>query len=187
MGGSMNVVQTELDGVQILEPKIFRDDRGEFVKTFNREIFTELGLPFELAESYYSTSKKDVIRGMHFQTPPHAHTKIVYVSYGSITDVILDVRKDSATYGKFVTVSLSDENRKMVYIPIGFAHGFIAHQDDTCVEYLQTSGYAPHNDGGVRFDSFGMDWGVDEPIMSDRDKAFPALPEFESPFLKEQQ
>lgn len=178
----MNRVKTKLNGVYILEPKVFTDNRGQFVKVFNEELFRELEVPFALAESYYSTSKKDVIRGMHFQTPPHAHTKIVYVSSGSITDVILDIRKGSPTYGEFVSIELSSENRKMVYIPVGFAHGFVSRADDSCVVYSQSTVYAPDNDAGIRIDSFGMEWNVLEPVTSNRDQSFPGLQEYITPF-----
>jgi dTDP-4-dehydrorhamnose 3,5-epimerase/CDP-3, 6-dideoxy-D-glycero-D-glycero-4-hexulose-5-epimerase len=173
---------TDLPDVYVLEPKIFNDERGQFIKVFNSKTFSDESLSFIVAESYYSISHKDVIRGMHFQTPPAAHAKLVYVTRGSIADVILDIRKDSPTYGKYISIALSAENRRMVYIPEGFAHGFMSHENETCVVYLQTTGYSPESDGGIKFDSFGMDWGIADPIVSSRDKGFPGLEQFITPF-----
>lgn len=178
----MQKIETALPGVCILEPKIFQDERGLFIKTFNQTIFDELGLPFSLAESYYSTSQKNVIRGMHFQTPPAAHVKLVYVTSGSITDVVVDIRRGSPTYGQSITIDLSATNRRLVYIPVGCAHGFLSLEDESCVVYCQSTGYAPESDAGIRYDSFGFDWGVADPIMSARDQAFPTLADFETPF-----
>lgn len=179
----MDVIKTNLPGLFVVKPKIFSDERGEFIKIFNEETFSETGLPFELKESYYSTSKKNVIRGMHFQTPPMAHTKLVYVTRGAIVDVVLDIRNGSSTYGQYAVLDLSEENRAIAYIPVGFAHGFMSLSDDTCVVYLQTTGYSPENDAGIHFESFGMDFGVEDPIVSMRDRAFPRLEDFESPFI----
>lgn len=178
----MNIERTKLDGVCVLEPKIFQDLRGQFIKTFNQEAFESERLPFQLAESYYSTSKKNVIRGMHFQIPPMEHTKLVYVTRGRILDAVLDIRHGSPTYGECISVELSERNRKMIYIPIGFAHGFLSLEDDSCVVYCQTSMYSTQHDAGVLFSSFGMDWGTVSPIMSDRDKGFPTLAEYQTPF-----
>lgn len=178
----MNKIETDLTDVFIIEPRIFTDERGAFIKTFNVGTFNQLGLDFQLAESYYSTSKKDVIRGMHFQTPDQDHTKIVYVTSGSITDVILDIRKGSPTFGKHISLELNDVNRRIVYIPSGFAHGFLAHTDDTCVVYNQSTGYSPEHDSGIHYDSFGFDWNIASPVTSSRDLQFPRLDEFDSPF-----
>lgn len=178
----MKVTETKLPGVYIIEPPLFEDERGQFIKIFNAEAFAEHLLDSNFAESYYSTSKKGVIRGMHFQTPPKAHTKLVYVTHGRITDVILDIRKGSSTYGHYITTELSTDNRHMMYIPPGFAHGFLALEDDSLVVYLQTTGYSKEHDAGVRFDSFGFDWGVEHPLVSSRDQSFPTLEEFDSPF-----
>lgn len=178
----MNISPTTIPGVYVIAAKPLLDERGVFVKVLHAETFSKANLRSDFVESYYSVSKKGVIRGMHFQSPPHAHVKLVYVSRGKIMDVILDIRKDSPTYGQHVVVELSDENRNMVYAPIGCAHGFLALEDDTCVTYLQTSAYAPTSDSGVRADSFGCAWGVAEPIQSQRDKAFPTFAELNTPF-----
>ncbi|MFN8575925.1 MAG: dTDP-4-dehydrorhamnose 3,5-epimerase [Candidatus Sericytochromatia bacterium] len=178
----MEFVETELSGLFILKPKIFNDNRGSFIKTFNSDIFEQNNLIYDFKECYYSTSQKDVIRGMHFQNPPKDHIKLVYVPYGRIIDVILDIRKNSKTYGKFISLNLSSENGFSVYIPSGFAHGFISLEDGTIVTYMQTSTHSPAHDNGIKYDSFGMNWNLDLPILSNRDLSFIDFDNFESPF-----
>ncbi len=178
----MNFIKTKLDGVYIIEQTVFSDDRGCFVKTFHEDTFKEKGLESNFSESFYSESKKNVIRGMHFQTPSHDHAKMATVIVGKIIDVILDIRTQSPTYGEFITVELSRENRKSVYIPKGLAHGFVSLVDDSVVYYMTSTVYAPKNDGGIRWDSFGYDWNIQNPIISERDKSFEAFSEYNSPF-----
>lgn len=179
----MNIITTKLEGVVIIETKVSQDIRGEFLKVFHKDTFTQHGLLSVFEESYYSTSKKDVIRGMHFQVPPEDHAKVVYVSNGAILDVVLDIRQGSPTFGKFETITLNDDNRQAVYIPSGLAHGFLSLRDNSAVTYLQTTMHSAEHENGIRFDSFGMDWGVKNPILSERDQLFPALEKFESPFV----
>jgi dTDP-4-dehydrorhamnose 3,5-epimerase len=178
----MKTTTTNLDGVLILEPQVFTDARGEFIKPFHKQTFKDLGIEDTFEESFYSLSNKGVIRGMHFQTPPEDHAKLIYVPYGEILDVIVDLRKNSPTYGQFTSVVLSHENHKMVYIPKGFAHGFLSLKDGSCTTYLQSTMRSAEHEGGIRFDSFGFDWGVENPITSDRDKQFPTLSAFNTPF-----
>lgn len=178
----IKVSDTPLEGLKVLEAMPIIDRRGAFRKVFSAEEFIAAGLDTKIMEFFYSINMKDVIRGMHFQTPPAEHTKIVYVSTGSITDVAVDIRKGSATYGKYFSIELSAENGKYLYVPAGFAHGFASREDGTMVHYAQTSGYNKECDGGIRYDSFGYDWKVAEPILSDRDKGHPALSDFASPF-----
>lgn len=181
----MKLIKTDIDGLLILEPRIFEDTRGKFIKTFTDGFFKENGLNIEVEETYYSISNKDVIRGMHFQTPPHDHIKLVYVPYGSILDVVLDIRQSSDTYGKSFSLELSSENGKVLIIPKGLAHGFKSLEDNTNVTYMQTTPYAPNNDSGIRFDSFGFDWRLVNPELSERDKSFVTLEEFNTPFVSE--
>jgi dTDP-4-dehydrorhamnose 3,5-epimerase len=119
---------------------------------------------------------------MHFQIPPQDHTKLVYVPHGAVTDVVLDLRKGSPTFGGHIAVELSAENHMMLYIPVGCAHGFISREDGTRVVYLQSTMRSAEHEAGIRFDSFGMDWGVNDPIVSKRDQVFQTLGEFDSPF-----
>jgi len=183
MGSIVRLVATKINGLKILEPRVFEDTRGKFIKTFNDTFFKEHGLDIQIKESYYSISHKDVLRGMHFQTPPHDHLKLVYVPYGKIIDVVLDIRKSSPTYGESFEVELSGENAKVLIIPKGFAHGFKSLEDNTNVTYMQTSGYSPDCDAGIRHDSFGYDWGLAKTEVSDRDLKFVTFEKFDSPFI----
>jgi len=181
----MKIIETSIKGLLILEPRVFQDQRGKFIKTFNDSFFKEHHLDISIKETYFSLSNKDIIRGMHFQTPPYEHVKIVYVPYGKILDVVLDIRKDSSTYGKYYSIKLSDENTKVLIIPKGLAHGFKSLQDNTNVTYMQTTVYAPENDAGIRYDSFGFDWELSNSELSERDLSFEPFTNFETPFVME--
>jgi dTDP-4-dehydrorhamnose 3,5-epimerase len=178
----MELIPTELPGLQIIRPRIFQDARGSFVKTYHRDTFHELGLDFEPREEFFSTSAKNVLRGMHFQLPPAAHAKLAYCITGSVLDVVLDLRKDSPTFGRSYGRELSAVNREMFFIPAGFAHGFLALEDNTTMVYQTSTVHSPTHDAGVRWDSFNFDWPVKTPALSDRDQKFPTLREFNSPF-----
>ena len=178
----MKIERTAIDGVYIINNFNAADDRGLFVKTFNSNSFKENNLDFKIRESYYSISKKNVIRGMHFQLPPYDHEKLVYIPKGSILDVIVDLRKKSKTYKKFISVNLSDENKKSIFIPKGLAHGFKSLENDTITVYNVATEYNPIADMGIKFDSFGFNWETEEPIVSERDSAFDFFNEFKSPF-----
>jgi len=180
----MEIIQTAIEGLLILQPKVFQDTRGKFIKIFSDDFFKEHGLNIAIKESYFSLSNRDVIRGMHFQTPPFDHVKVVYVPYGKILDVVVDLRKESPTYGEHYSLELSAENAKVLIIPKGLAHGFKSLENNTNVTYMQTTGYAPENDEGIRYDSFGFDWECAAPSLSQRDLSFVALKDFETPFVK---
>lgn len=168
--------------LKIIDLPAFQDLRGLFVKTFNDTLFQSLGIHFNLKESYFSVSAKDVIRGMHFQLPPQQHSKIVFCPTGAILDVALDLRKHSPTFGQCFSQILSAENHKAFYIPEGFAHGFKALTNDSLTYYLVSSEYDKESDAGIAFNSFGFEWDCANPIMSDRDKNFIAFQDFKSPF-----
>lgn len=178
----MEIEKTFIEGLQILHLKKIDDNRGAFVKVFNDDFFVQNNLTTDFKESYFSISGKNVVRGMHFQTPPAQHTKLVYVNKGSIIDVVLDIRKNSATYGQYFSTTISDTQPKLIYIPEGLAHGFLSLQDDSIVSYLQTSVYSKDNDHGIKWDSFGFDWNVTDPIISTRDQSFSTLKDFKSLF-----
>lgn len=178
----MKIKETTLPGVFIIEAKAFSDHRGVFVKTFHEETFKPYNLDINFKESFYSISNKNVIRGMHFHLPPKDHAKLVYVTSGSVIDVVLDLRKDSPTFGEHEAIKVSQENSLMVYIPKGCAHGFLSLEDNTCMVYLQTGMYSPEHDTGIHIHDFGMNWGVTEPIISKRDLDFMTLKNFNSPF-----
>ena len=171
-----------LAGACIITLPMSHDARGSFIKSYSDIVFRDAGIDFTLRESYYSFSKKDVIRGMHFQLPPWDHSKIVFCPQGSVLDVIVDLRKNSTTYQQYFVHELSAENHKAYYIPEGFAHGFKSLTDDALTHYLVSSEYNKEHDAGIRYDSIGMDWNVKEPILSARDLGFVRMGEFDSPF-----
>jgi len=171
-----------LTGAFLITLPAFEDQRGSFIKAFQDSLFEKAPAPFRLRESYFSLSHKHVIRGMHFQTPPHQHAKVVYCPSGSILDVILDLRKDSPTYGRHYACELSAANHLAYYIPEGFAHGFKSLTDGAMTCYLVSSEYSREHDKGIRYDSFGFDWACSAPLLSERDLSFPALQDFDSPF-----
>jgi len=181
----MKINDTFIKGLKIIEPNIFQDSRGMFIKTFNDGFFQENGLVIDIKETYYSISHQDVIRGMHFQIPPHDHIKLIYVPYGSILDVVLDLRKKSPTYGSYFSVEISSHNGKVLIVPKGLAHGFKSLEDNTNVVYMQTTGYSQEHDCGIKYNSFNFDWKCTDPKMSERDNAFAPFDAFESPFTDE--
>ncbi len=174
----MTIDKTIIEGVFIINNFNIHDDRGLFVKTFNKRGFQLNGINFEVKESYYSTSKKDVIRGMHFQLPPHDHKKLLYVPKGSVMDVVLDLRKNSKTYKRYFSINLSETNKKAIFIEKGLAHGFKSLEDGTITIYNVSTEYDTESDSGIKFDSFGFNWQNENPIISDRDDSFDTLNNF---------
>lgn len=158
------------------------DNRGLFVKTFHDTTLRANGIDFTLRESYFSISAKDVIRGMHFQVPPHQHSKIVFCPQGAIIDVIVDLRRSSPTYGQHFAHELSLDNHKAIYIPEGFAHGFRALTDNAMTYYLVSSEHSKDHDAGIHYASIGFDWQLANPVISTRDLSFGSLQELESSF-----
>lgn len=174
----MTLEKTFLNDVLIINNFNINDERGSFVKTFNKNVFNKLNLNFEIRESYFSISKSKVIRGMHFQLPPHDHEKLVYVPQGAILDVVIDLRKNSHTYAKYISVELSDQNKKSIFIPRGFAHGFKSLFDDSITVYNVATEYNSIADSGIHYKSFGFEWKVDNPIISQRDSSFAGINNF---------
>lgn len=151
------------------------------MKSYHEGQCTELGVNLKIREEFYSLSKKGVIRGMHFQLPPYEHDKLVYCSHGLVCDVLLDLRSGSS-YGQVASVELSGENAHLVFIPKGIAHGFIALTNEALMIYKTSTVYTPKADFGIRWDSFGFDWGIVHPVISDRDQQHPLFSEFNTPF-----
>lgn len=178
----MKIIDTPFDGLFVLETVNFQDNRGNFQKLFNYDFFKEKKLDTDFKEFYYSVSQKDVIRGMHFQLPPFEHTKLVYVSKGSVKDVVIDLRKESITYKRCFSIDLDSELAQYLYIPKGFAHGFLSLENDSIVNYAQTSCYSKEHDCGIAYDSIGFDWNVVSPIVSGRDLMFDTLDKLHSSF-----
>ena len=185
----MLIEQTLLPDVLILTPKRFGDDRGWFMETFNAARVTEAGLSLTFVQDNHSMSAKvGTLRGLHFQTPPHAQDKLVRCSKGAILDVAVDIRRGSPSYGKWVGVELTAENGKQLLVPKGFLHGFVTRAENTEVQYKCTDVYAPDCDGGIRWDDpdIGIDWGLTgDPVLSAKDTVAPLLCDYDSPFVYE--
>ncbi len=174
----MEIIQTELAGVYEITPKLFGDHRGWFYETLNMNALDKLGLGFTIVQENQSfTAAPGTIRGLHYQKSPHAQAKIVRCIVGRIKDVAIDLRRDSPNYRKWVMVELSAENKKQLYIPKGFAHAFISLTPDVQIQYLVDDYYSPENDRSIRFDDpdISVEWGIDTPILSDKDKNAPYL------------
>lgn len=178
----MEINQLKLSGVYEIKPKILSDDRGSFTKMFHSEIFNNHNINFNLKEQYYSTSKLGVIRGMHFQLPPYDHDKFVYCISGFVQDVIVDIRKDSPTYGQHCSVILDSKISNSLFIPTGFAHGFCSLQEKSCMVYNVSTEYNSNADYGILWDSCNIEWEIERPIISERDSNFESFKNFRSPF-----
>jgi dTDP-4-dehydrorhamnose 3,5-epimerase len=170
-----------LPGARLVMLKRFEDNRGSFVKTCSRQVFESNGVSLDLHEEFYSLSHKDVVRGMHFQLPPHDHVKVVYCAVGAVLDVLVDLRR-GAGQGRVASVVLNADEPALLVIPKGVAHGFKALKDDSLMIYKTSTEHVPSHDAGVRWDGFGFDWGIQTPIISARDRDHPALADFVSPF-----
>lgn len=176
----MQKEKTSLDGVYIITPQVFGDNRGWFCETYTAEKFHEIGIDTVFVQDNQSYSKgKNTIRGLHFQNAPAQQTKLLRCTRGKILDVAVDIRKGSPNYGKWVSVELSAENKKMIYIPKGFAHAFLTLSEDVEVQYKVDNYYSPEHDRSIRFDDpdIGIDWGIQNPILSDKDLRAPLLKE----------
>ena len=179
----MEIRKTKIPGCFEFQPTLVKDARGVFVKTFHVEESRTLGLCADWREQYYSTSNQGVLRGLHFQIPPHDHAKLVYCVAGSVEDVALDLRVGSPTYGKAVMLELSARKGNMIYLPRGLAHGFCTPNGPATLVYNVSSVYEPDADAGIRWDSVGIKWSIQKPLLSNRDQTFPAFSEFKSPFF----
>ena len=169
----MNIIETNLSGLLLIEPKVFEDSRGYFLESYNSETFKNSGIDTIFVQDNQSFSSKGTLRGLHFQNVPYAQVKLVRVITGSIIDVAVDVRKGSKTYGEYYSVKLSGENKKTLYIPDGFAHGFLTLEDNTIVQYKCSNVYNKESEGGIMWNDpdININWGLmDEPIISDKDK-----------------
>lgn len=170
----MKLIETELKDAYIIEPQVFGDNRGWFMETYNKVKLTNTEVSFVQDNHSYS-QKKGVVRGLHCQINPMSQTKLVRCTRGRLMDVIVDIRKGSPTYKKWIKVELSEENKKQLFIPKGFLHGFVSLTDDVEIQYKVDEYYSKECDRSVRFDDeeFGVDWGVENPILSDKDKNAP--------------
>lgn len=182
----MQVSKTSLPGILILEPKVFGDHRGWFAETYSSRVMEEIGIHTVFMQDNQSFSvQRGTLRGLHFQNNPSAQTKLVRCIRGSILDVAVDIRRGSPAYGKWVSVELSADNFRQLYIPQGFAHGFITLSDDVEVQYKVDAYYAPECDRGIRYDdpSIGVVWGDVVPILSAKDEQAPLLQDCDCNFI----
>jgi len=181
----MKIKPTSIDGVLIIEPRIFKDERGEFFESFNQLIFDKATSgKYQFVQDNQSISKKNVLRGLHFQKPPFAQGKLVRVIHGSVLDVAVDIRTDSDTYGQHIAVELSKENNRQLFIPPGFAHGFIALEENTVFSYKCTNYYAPDYEGTIRWDDpvLNINWGSETCLVSEKDNIGTDFSKFVSGF-----
>lgn len=171
----MIVEKTPIDGLLILKPDVFEDERGYFFESYNHDVFLKHGLDLHFVQDNESMSRKGVLRGLHFQNPPYAQGKLVRVIRGSVMDVAVDIRKGSPTYGKWNSVLLSSANKWMYWIPGGFAHGFVTLEDNTVFFYKCTNVYNKESEGCIRWNDpdLNINWGINDPVVSGRDNNAP--------------
>lgn len=181
----MKKTETKLPGVFIIEPEVFGDKRGYFMETYSKKVFEQLGITNEFVQDNQSlSSKKGTLRGLHFQNGEFSQAKLVRVLRGAVHDVAVDLRKGSPTYLQWVKVELSGENKKMLFIPKGFGHGFVALTDEVEFLYKVDEVYSKENDRSIRFDDpqIGVEWGVENPILSQKDMDAPLLKDSDCSF-----
>ena len=183
----MQFIRTKIPEVVIIQPKVFNDNRGYFLESFNLERFEENIQKVEFVQDNESKSTKGVLRGLHFQNPPYTQAKLVRCIKGKVLDVAVDIRKNSPTYGKYISVELSEENKKQLFIPKGFAHGFVVLSEEAVFSYKVDNKYAPDYEEGIIWNDIDLkiDWMMDENflILSDKDKKLMTLKELDTPFI----
>ena len=180
----MEIIKTEIEGLIIIKPKIFIDDRGYFFESWSKEAFRKNGLDVNFEQDNQSFSSKGVVRGLHFQNPPFAQGKLVRVIKGSVLDVAVDIRKESPTYGKHISVLLSEENKTIFWIPPGFAHGFSTLQENTIFSYKCSGVYNKQSEGSLLWNDkdLNIDWQIENVIVSEKDKQSESFVNFKSQF-----
>lgn len=180
----MKLRETGIEDLFVVETNVFPDDRGYFFESFNFQKLKDLGLEINVAQTNISKSCKGVVRGLHFQNPPHAQGKLVRVLNGSVIDVAVDLRKNSSSYGKHYSIELNDENKLALWIPVGFAHGFKTLEDDTLFCYDCTDVYNREAEGSIIWNDpdIGIDWNIENPLVSEKDGKAPLFRDFSSQF-----
>jgi dTDP-4-dehydrorhamnose 3,5-epimerase len=180
----MKIIKTPIQGLLEINPDVFGDKRGYFFESWSKRAYQNIGLDLDFVQDNQSFSQKGVLRGLHFQNPPFAQGKLVRVVKGAVIDVVVDIRIDSSTYGQYFSIKLSEENRKVFWIPPGFAHGFIALENDTIFTYKCTEVYNKDSEGALLWNDndLDIDWGVKNPLVSDKDMLAVGFKDFKSQF-----
>lgn len=181
----MEFIATSLPDLYIIQPRVFADERGYFFESFRQNLFDkELGINPQFVQDNESLSQKGVLRGLHFQNPPHAQGKLVRVVQGAVRDVAVDIRSGMPTYGRHESIILSAGNKTMLWIPPGFAHGFVTLENDTIFQYKCTAYYHKESEGAIKWNDehLNINWGIDLPIVSEKDQVAEAFSSFESKF-----
>ncbi len=181
----MEIIETTIEDLLIIQPQVFEDNRGYFFESYNKQKIKDVGIDVEFVQDNESKSCKGVLRGLHFQSPPYAQGKLVRVIKGSVLDVAVDIRKNSPTYGKHVSITLTEQNKTMLWIPAGFAHGFLTLEDDTIFAYKCTHFYHKESEGCIDWNDpdLAITWNIDNPVMSEKDKNALAFKNFQTPFI----
>lgn len=180
----MEIIDTPIAGLKIVQPKVWGDARGYFFESYSLAAFEAAGLPTDFVQDNQSLSAKDILRGLHFQKPPYAQGKLVRVIKGAVLDVVVDLRSSSPTYGHHYAIELNEDNKTMFWIPPGFAHGFLTLADDTIFVYKVTGLYNKESEGGLLWNdpALGINWGIENPLLSDKDRILPLLAELPAIF-----
>jgi len=178
------VQKFDIEGLALIEPRVFEDERGYFFESYNQDFFNREVADVQFLQDNQSLSAKGVLRGLHFQAPPYDQGKLVRVIKGAVIDVAVDIRKSSPTFGQHVSVKLSEQNQLIFWIPAGFAHGFLSLEDDTIFSYKCTNVYHAASEGAIRYDDpqIDIDWGIENPLVSEKDLEAALLENFSSPF-----
>jgi dTDP-4-dehydrorhamnose 3,5-epimerase len=180
----MDFEKNAISGLCVITPRVFDDPRGYFFESYSKISFVDAGITDDFVQSNQSLSQKGVLRGLHFQAPPHAQSKLVRVIQGAVLDVAVDIRKNSPTYGHHFSIELSEQNKKMFYVPVGFAHGFLTLEDNTIFSYKCGNYYNKASEQGILWNdaTLNIDWGIKNPLLSEKDTVNSAFRDFESPF-----
>jgi dTDP-4-dehydrorhamnose 3,5-epimerase len=178
----MKFIPLSIEGLILIEPDVYTDSRGFFLEAYHQEQFKQHGIDALFVQDNQSLSKKNVIRGLHFQEPPFAQGKLVSVARGSVRDVVVDIRKNSSTFGQYLAVGLDELNKRMLWIPQGFAHGFSTFEDNTIFIYKCTNFYHRQSEKGIRYDDslLNINWGIPNPIVSEKDLQLMTFEEYKS-------
>ena len=180
----MEFITNEIEGLVVIKPTVFEDERGHFFEYYQKELFAQNGIEDDFVQDNQSLSQKGVLRGLHFQAPPYAQAKLIRVIKGAVLDVAVDIRKNSPTYGKHFSIELNERNKKQLYIPVGFAHGFFTLEDNTIFSYKCSNYYHITSEGALLWNDndLSINWNVAQPVLSEKDKEATPFQQFSTPF-----